>query len=111
MKALFLVLNKIEKLNPLLNELTKENFSGATIFSSNGMAHSLYESDDHNAFLSFRSYLNPKRKESKTLMMVLEDDKVEKAVACIEKIIGDINQPDMGIIFTMPIDFVKGIHK
>ncbi len=111
MKALFLVLNKVEKLNLLLNEFANENFNGATIFNSNGMAHSLYESDDHNAFFAYRSYINPKRKESKTIMMIINDDEQQRVVDCIEKVLGDLSQPDLGIIFTFPIDYVKGIHK
>ncbi len=111
MKALFLVLNKIEKLNDLLNEFASENISGATIFNSNGMAHSLYDSDDHHTFFAFRSYLNPKRRESKTIMMIIKDEEQEKVISCIEKVVGDLDQPDVGIIFTTPVDYVKGIHK
>lgn len=111
MKVLFFVLNKIDKLNPLLNEFNNNNVSGATIFSSTGMAHSLYDSDDHHVFASFRSFLDPKRKESKTIMMVVEEKEINTIITCIEKIVGDIDNPDVGIIFTLPIDFVKGIHK
>lgn len=111
MKALFFVLNKKEKLNALLNEFNDKNVSGATIFNSTGMAHALYDSDDHHVFASFRSFLDPKRKESKTIMMIVEEKEIETIIECIEKVVGNIDTPDVGIIFTMPIDFVRGIHK
>ena len=30
---------------------------------------------------------------------------------CIEKVIGNLDKPDTGIIFTMPVDFVKGLNR
>ncbi|MCI5938677.1 MAG: hypothetical protein SOU07_07545 [Bacilli bacterium] len=109
MKILFFVLNKVEKLNPLLNEFAKQDVKGATILSSHGMAHSLIESDDDHAFVSLRNYLDPKRKESKTIVMVIEDNEVEKIVNIIESIVGNLNKPDTGIVFTTPIDYVRGL--
>ena len=111
MKALFFVLNKVEKLNQLLEEFARIGVKGATIMSSTGMAHSLYDSDDHHAFASLRNYLDPKRKESKTIMMVIEESDQEKILNCIEKIVGNIDNPDTGIVFTVPVDLIRGISK
>lgn len=109
MKLLFFVLNKVEKLNTLLNEFAKQDVKGATILNSHGMAHSLVESDDHHAFLSLRNYLDPKRKESKTIVMVIEDNEVESIVGIIESVVGSLDEPDTGIVFTAPIDYVRGL--
>lgn len=109
MKVLFFVLNKVEKLNVLLSEFNNEHIKGATILNSHGMAHSLYDSDDHHTFASFRAFLDPKRKESKTIVMVVKDEELQKVVDCIERIVGNLDTPDIGIIFTMPVDYVKGI--
>lgn len=111
MKALFFVLNRIEKLNPLLNEFANIGVRGATILNSNGMAHALFDSDDHNVFASFRHYLDPKRKESKTIVMIINEDEQEKIVNTIEEIVGDIDNADTGIIFTVPVDFVRGMTR
>ena len=111
MKALFFVLNKIEKLNALLQEFSNTGVKGATILSSTGMAHALYDSDDHHAFASLRNYLDPKRKESKTIMMIINEDEQDNILNCIEKIVGDINNPDTGIVFTVPVDLIRGISK
>ena len=109
MKVLFFVLNKVEKLNPLLNEFAKCEVKGATILSSHGMAHSLVDSDDHHAFISYRNFLDPKRKESKTIVMVIEDDEVQKIVNIIESIVGSLEEPDTGIVFTTQLDYVRGL--
>ena len=111
MKALFFVLNKIEKLNSLLNEFAEIGVKGATIMSSTGMAHALYDSDDHHAFASLRNYIDPKRKDSKTIMMVIEEKDQDKIINCIEKIVGSLDNPDTGIVFTVPVDFIRGISK
>lgn len=111
MKVLFFVLNKVDKLNALLNEFANKDVTGATIMNSHGMAHSLYDSDDHHAFASFRLFLDPKRKESKTIMMVIKDEEQDKVLECIEKVIGNLDKPDTGIIFTMPVDFIKGLNR
>jgi hypothetical protein len=43
--------------------------------------------------------------------MVLEDEKIIKVLEIIEFVIGSLNKPDTGIVFTVPVDFVKGINK
>ncbi len=111
MKLLVFVLNKIDKLNPLLNEFANNNICGATIISSNGMAHSLADNDDHNILASFRQFLDPKRKESKTIFMVVNESEINLILGVIEKVVGNIESPDTGIIFTLPVDFARGLVK
>lgn len=110
MKLLVLVLNKPDQLTTILHEFNENEIRGATILESTGMAHALM-SDDFHLFGSWRSFLDPKRKENKTVYMVLEDDKVLKVVDIIESVIGPLNKPNTGIVFTVPVDFVKGIVK
>ncbi|MDD2259123.1 MAG: hypothetical protein WC278_01605 [Bacilli bacterium] len=110
MKLLVLVLNQPDKLNKLLHEFNDHEIRGATILESTGMAHTLMSDDDH-LFGSWRRFLDPNRKESKTIYMVLEDEKIIKVLEIIEFVIGSLNKPDTGIVFTVPVDFVKGINK
>ena len=44
-------------------------------------------------------------------MMVIKDEEQDKVLECIEKVIGNLDKPDTGIIFTMPVDFVKGLNR
>ncbi len=111
MKLVVFVLNKTEKLEAVLEELARENICGGTILRSEGMARVLtnYDGDDIPFIGSIRAILNPERKESRTLLLVIKDEQLEKVTKSIEKVVGDIRGKDTGIIFSVPVDFTKGL--
>ncbi len=43
--------------------------------------------------------------------MVVKKESVEKAVRIIENNVGDLTEPDTGVVFTLPISYSKGIVK
>lgn len=108
MKLLVFVLNKVECLEKLLKEFASKNISGATIISSTGMMHELMNSEDIGIIGSFRHFINSQRKENKTLFMVIKEEKIPEVYAIIESIVGSLDIPDTGIVFTLPIDDLKG---
>ena len=59
---------------------------------------------------SLRAILNPDREESKTIMAVLRDEQIPKAIQVIESVVGDLSKEDTGVVFTVPVDFQKGMH-
>ncbi len=109
MKLLVLVLNKIECLENLLKELANNSITGATIISSTGMAHELMNYEDISFLGSFRQFLNPQRKENKTILMVLKEEKIDIVIKAIEKVVGDLSEPNTGIMFVLPLDMIKGL--
>ncbi|MFV0497518.1 MAG: hypothetical protein ACK5L0_05000 [Candidatus Fimivivens sp.] len=111
MKLMVFVLNKAELLEPLLSEFLQAGISGATILESTGMARVLtqYEGNDIPFIGSIRALLNPERSKSETILLVIKDEQLQIAVATIEKVVGNICNKDTGIIFSIPIDFVKGL--
>ncbi len=114
MKLLFLVLNKTEKLDDLLVEFVNRNIKGATIIDSAGMARILCDKHDNDEipFLgSIRAYLYPEREKSNIILTVIEDNQLNEAIEAIESVVGDLSKKDVGIVFSVPIDFVKGIYK
>ena len=115
MKMLVMILNKVEVLEPLLEKLSEAGISGATILSSVGMAKTLYNSNDSeessSSFMnSIRMMLNPERAESKTIISVLKQEQVDVFVKIADQILGGIDKPDAGFIFTVPVDFIKGVE-
>jgi hypothetical protein len=44
-------------------------------------------------------------------LFVTEDAKTSVITDVIEKVVGKLDKPDSGIIFTLPIDSVKGFKK
>ena len=107
MKLLVLILNKVETLEPLLARFTDLQINGATILNSTGMARALSDYMDDSFLGSLRAILDPDRDENKTILTVLRDEQVPSAVEAIEDVVGDLSQPDTGIVFTVPVDFIK----
>lgn len=108
---LIFVLNNVNHLEEILNELTKSGIKGATIIDSTGMAkilHSQY-TNDLPLFGSLKMLMNEKRPFNKTIFTVIKDKQVEIAVSAIERVVGDLSKPDVGIVFTIPINYIEGI--
>ncbi|MFV0341486.1 MAG: hypothetical protein ACK5JH_01150 [Anaerocolumna sp.] len=114
MKLLFFVLNKTEKLDEILADFARNNISGATVIDSMGMARLLSHKHDEDEipFLgSLRTFLNPEREKSKIIFTAIQDEQLHQAVEIVEGIVGDFSKKDTGVVFSVPIDFVKGIVK
>lgn len=111
MKLLIFILNQTDKLDRLLKELADAHLTGATVFNSSGMASQLMANNDEtltHIFGSIRNLLKDSKRENKTIMMVTKEENISKIEAVIESVIGDINLPNTGILFTVPIDYLRG---
>ncbi len=111
MKLLIYVLSHVEKLQSILKQFNDQGLSGATIIDSSGMGRELTERDEFSIFGSMRALIDQNNRTTKTLFLVVEDDEVKKVEKVIEKVIGDLSKPDQGILFTIPLDYVKGFKK
>lgn len=109
MKAVFFVLNNADLLSPLLKELNKREIKGGTIFDSNGMGRELAKQDDFQIFGTLRALLNPSLSPTKTLLFILNEEKIPVLVEAIESVVGSLDKPNSGILFAMPVDFIKGL--
>ncbi len=108
--ALFLVLNKTEYLEEVLDLFLNVGIKGATILDSQGMGRAIGESD--HIFAPIRNLIDGSRPFNKTIFTVVEDEEVlEKAVRGVEQILGEISDPGVGIMFTMPVGNVYGMAK
>lgn len=110
MKLLVFVLNRVEKLEPALNKLEHAGLRGATVISSRGMAMTLEKYFDGSFLGSLRAMMEPDREENCTVFMVLKEEDVARAIACVEEVTGSFDEPNSGIVFTVPVDFIKGIQ-
>lgn len=109
MQLLLLVLNKVEKLDDLLDTLLAEGISGATILNSIGMVRELAGRNEYQPIFGSPWFLtDPDRKESKTIFLVLDDEKAAKAKRVIHQVIGDMSQPDTAVLFTLPVLSAEG---
>lgn len=108
MKLMVLILNRVEELEHLLQKLENHNIHGATILNSRGMAMALENYMDGSFLGSLRAVMEPSREENRTIIMAIQEDKIPVALDAIAEII-DLDEPNTGVLFTLPIDFIKGI--
>lgn len=107
---LIFVLNNVNHLEEILNEFTKSGIKGATVIDSTGMNRVLHSgyNDEVPLFGSLKILMNERRPFNKTIYTVIKDEQVETAISSIKKIVGDLSKPDVGIVFTIPVNFIEG---
>ena len=110
MKLLIVIVEDPDKIEPLMDSWYEHNISGATIIDSRGMGHVIA---DHYSIFSRFSDLTGARGGSyhnNVIFTVIEkEDLLEQAIEDVYNIIGDLNKPDTGLLFTLPIGRVEGL--
>lgn len=109
MKVVVIVLNKVEVLDSLLEKFMENGITGATIIHSTGMAQELMNSNELNIIYSIRNLIAPDRKENVTIYSVVKDELVEKISEIVDKEVGGLNNPNTGVLFTVPVDYCRGL--
>ena len=107
MKLLVIILNKVEKLEEVLEGFLEVGVTGATMIDSIGMGHVI--SEEVPIFAGLRFMFAGAKPHNKMIFSVIEDNKAEPVIKVLKKILGDLNQPGTGIVFTMPLDLVEGL--
>ena len=52
---------------------------------------------------------SPRRKNCKVILAAINDDQLDEAVKSIEDVVGDLTKENTGVVFSLPLDFAKGI--
>ena len=97
MKLLILILNKVEKLEEVLEGFLEIGITGATVIDSVGMGHVL--SEEVPIFAGLRFMFAGTKPHNKTIFSAIKDEKEQPAIKILQKILGDLNQPGTGIVF------------
>ena len=109
MQLFTLILKKEELCDKLMHELFEAGIKGGTLINGEGMAKALHNMDDIPTFgLLRRAWDESDRETVKTLLLVLKDEPVPIATKVVKDVIGDLNEPNTGIMFTMPVNIVEG---
>ncbi|WKY48749.1 hypothetical protein Q5O24_05380 [Eubacteriaceae bacterium ES3] len=112
MKLLFYVLSRTDKLDVLLTELGNRKLCGATVIEATGMArylNSRHDDEEIQFLSSLRDFFSLDRVKSNVVFMVVQNEQVKQVIDVIEETIAPLDTPDSGIVFTVPLDFVKGV--
>ncbi|MDY0010535.1 MAG: hypothetical protein RBR96_02210 [Candidatus Izemoplasmatales bacterium] len=108
MKLVIYVMTQTKILEEFLSELNANGVKGATIISATGMARTLAKSDDMHMFGSLKYLFENQRQESNVILMALPDEKVKTVYKVIDTVCGNLQGPDSGIAFTVPIEDTVG---
>lgn len=114
MQALILVLNKVELMEEVLSSLIRSGISGATILDSQGMGSAIVAGARHEVpvFGSLKAFFDREHPYNKTLFTIVEsEEKLEIAIKAITDITGDLEKPNEGLMFTVPVNRVIGLEK
>lgn len=113
MQLLFFVLNRSEMLDDILTSLRITTYTVLPYLTARewfifGVSQ---RRGRGSVFGAMRAFLKPERENSNLIIAAVNDDHVENAVKAIEDVIGDLSKPDTGVVFTVPISYVKGLYK
>jgi nitrogen regulatory protein PII len=110
MNLLVVVLNHEEHLRTLLEKFPEIDVRGATVIDSTGMGQLL--TADVPIFSTLTRVLSGanRRVENYTLFSVIRtEETLEKAIALVHEVAGDLKKPDSGILFVVPITRIEGL--
>lgn len=108
MKLLVIILNKTDVLDYLLEGLSAAGIKGATIIESSGMAMTLSRLDSSFLSASIRGLFSGDE-DNRTILSVIKNNQLDTARKIVYNT--DLSQPNTGIMFTVPLDFVEGTVK
>lgn len=108
MKLLVFVLNKEEFLEKVLEAYIEAGVAGATILDSEGMGRFLaYEVP---LFAGFKEFMKGNRPYNKTIISVVRhQETIDDLKKLIDEIVGGLEKPGTGIMFTLPVDWAAGL--
>jgi nitrogen regulatory protein P-II 1 len=109
-KLVVFILNKEDLLDEVLAAYVEAEVPGATILDSEGMGRFLtYEVP---LFASFKEFMKGNKPYNKTIISVVDkEETVRKLEELIEKVCGPLSEPGTGVLFTVPIDYVRGLRQ
>ena len=115
MNMILFVLHDPEKLTALLDAWKEAGISGATVLFSTGMGRIQQNQslrDDLPLLPSLEDFYPKVENLSRTIFSVVDNDAViEKVITATEHVIGDLEQPDRGLLMVLPVLKIRGLRR
>lgn len=108
------VLDNVEHCPDVLSAWQGAGVRGITILESSGLARQqrVFERDDIPLMPSLRDLLAGRERHHRTLLAVVEqEDVIDEVIRVTQEIVGDLTEPDTGILFVSPVTRVVGLPK
>ena len=107
MQLLIAVINQEERMEEILSGFLEIGITGATLVNTEGMGRLL--ASEVPIFAGLEALAGRTRPRNQTLFSVMDDDKVDRALALLQEVCGDFSRPATGIVVTLPVNRVLGL--
>jgi len=115
MYLIILFLHNPDLLKELMEEWDKEGVDGATILFSVGMGKFLEKQglrDDIPLIPSLEDFYEASEKLSRTIFATVKDEAmIDNILAATQRVMGDLNKPETGMLLVMPVLKAYGLYK
>jgi nitrogen regulatory protein PII len=115
MSMILFVLHDSEKLQEVLNAWEETGISGATVLFSVGIGRLRQTQalrDDLPMMPSLDDFYPSPENFGRTLFTIIDDDRlIEKIVQATERVVGDLREPNRGILTVLPTSQIYGLRK
>jgi len=101
------VLNRPEAVEDVVAAFLEIGVTGCTIIDTKGMGKVI--SQDIPIFAGFKNMFAGARESNVTIFSVMDSAIVDKAIEIIEETYTSFSEPSTGIVFTIPINKVRGL--
>jgi hypothetical protein len=114
-QLIVLVIDDGNKVQEVLQAWMAAGVSGVTLLDSAGLGHEFAEHgarSDVSFMPSLESLLRVREERSRTLFSVVPDEfDVDGLLRATEALLGSLEAPDTGILFTLPVARAHGLHR
>jgi nitrogen regulatory protein PII len=109
-----LVLHNVDSCNNILNAWEDAGIRGVTILESSGLGRIRQAGllDDLPLFPSMHDLVRSSETSNRTFFTIVKSqEKIDAIVKATESCVGDLEDPDTGLLFVMPVSHVYGKSK
>lgn len=113
-ELIVLVLEDANKVDDILTAWLKVGAPGVTLLDSAGLGHAFGKElrDDLPLLPSLESLLRGREEANRLLFTVVSDGfDLDMLIAATEAVTGNLDDPDTGILFTLPVTRARGLHQ
>ena len=109
MKLVVFILNRYELLEEVLEAFIEAGVPGATVLDSAGMGRLL--ASEVPLFADFQEYMKGNKPSNRVIFSVVDGtETVRRLERLLERACGELSVPGNGLLFTVPVDYAKGLR-
>lgn len=110
MELLVCIINREEHLNAVLSGFADLGVTGATVVSSEGMAHLI--DGELPVLAGLQTVLAGGRPQNAMVFSLVESPALlDRAIRLVQEVTGGLDEPGTGVLFTLPVSRVVGLER